>query len=134
MSNLGPNGSAKPFYFFATPRYWGFHKAPNAEQDAQHLPLIQPNQDPDVAEERRRVLAADNKGAVKIINLHKIYMENPFFSTPRDVHALKGLYLTVNQGECFCVLGHNGCKYYYYCVTLHILTAIQRAKLHSLIP
>ena len=104
----GPNGSAKSFYFFLTPRYWGFHTKNDENQNAR-IPLVQVNQDPDVANERQKAMEDNDQNiAVRMINLTKTYRNNPFVESNKDVHALKGVFLTVPNGECFCLLGHNG--------------------------
>lgn len=107
----GPNGSPKPFYFFLTPRYWGI-TGTRRRYDHARLPLI-PTQaaDNDVEAERQKALRDDdNEVAVRMINLTKVYRQNILWETPADVKAVNGVYLTISNGECFCVLGHNGCK------------------------
>jgi hypothetical protein len=48
--------------------------------------------------------------AVSILKLTKIHQSNPFVKTKKDVKAIDNLVLSINEGECFCFLGHNGGK------------------------
>ncbi|KAG9393959.1 ABC transporter subfamily A-like [Carpediemonas membranifera] len=64
--------------------------------------------DPDVLEEKHRAQGKldEPEPLVRVIGLHKTFRGDTR-SAPAH-HAVRGLYLTVRQGECFGLLGHNG--------------------------
>lgn len=105
----GPNGPGKPLWFLFLPSYWGFHSKNN--QDSIHdTDYEDPSIDQDVQNEKTETLrqnSANPNIAMRILGLEKIYRQNPFYTTSKDLKAVNRLYLTVKNGECFCFLGHN---------------------------
>jgi len=63
--------------------------------------------------EREKVLQDEEKGiyqrGVRIIEIQKTYTYLPFgISSPKDVHAVKGISMNIQKNELLCLLGHNG--------------------------
>lgn len=46
---------------------------------------------------------------LRIVGVQKVYRKLPFgFTSTKDVHAVRGIYLEVPRNELLCLLGHNG--------------------------
>lgn len=67
--------------------------------------------DEGVAEERQRAAMSPAPAgvAVRLHKLKKVYWRNRLACRGKDVRAVNGLDLTIQQGEIFALLGHNGC-------------------------
>lgn len=60
-----------------------------------------------------QVLQDEKMGVVsnglRIVGVQKVYRKLPFgFISPKDVYAVRGIYLDVPRNELLCLLGHNG--------------------------
>lgn len=65
--------------------------------------------DEDVEEEVTRAIEdADNESAVRVMQLTKKYRHYLCLPSQRDVTAVDNLSFTIEEGEIFCLLGHNG--------------------------
>lgn len=65
--------------------------------------------DEDVEEEVTRAIEdTDNESAVRVMQLTKKYRHYLCLPSQRDVTAVDNLSFTIEEGEIFCLLGHNG--------------------------
>lgn len=65
--------------------------------------------DEDVEEEVTRAIEdTENESAVRIMQLTKRYRHYLCLPSKRDVTAVDNLSCTIDEGEIFCLLGHNG--------------------------
>ncbi len=58
--------------------------------------------------ERKKTTSEPTGRGLKILNLSKVYKKYPFMKSTSDIVALKNLYLSLQEGTLFCLLGHNG--------------------------
>jgi ATP-binding cassette subfamily A (ABC1) protein 5 len=50
-----------------------------------------------------------HNSGLRIVGVQKVYRKLPFgIVSPKDVYAVRGIYLTVQRNELLCLLGHNG--------------------------
>jgi hypothetical protein len=114
----GEHGSPKPLYFFLLPKYWGlFSRSSSVDSSpVRRLGTVKIDQgealesedvDSDVEREEEQA-TSDEKHAVKILGLRKVYKKNLFWRSKEDVVAVENVSLTVDQGEIFALLGPNG--------------------------
>jgi len=109
---------ARP-YFFLTPVYWGCKKRKINRKITSSV-VSRANLDEEESHgldsakyEKMKVVQRvhDNiecKG-VRIAGLAKTYRRYPFgITSDKDVHAVRGVYLEVEEGELLGLLGHNG--------------------------
>ena len=105
----GEHGSPRPFYFFLTREYWGINsknQVSGIEKALNEFPKDKWSHDQDVAEEEKRAVEQD-KWAVRVVNLEKSFSQ--FESCKfKPVKAVNGISFTVEYGELFSLLGHNG--------------------------
>jgi len=116
-------GASYRFYFFLERKYWvricgiDAKKARNNKKKAigANINDILGNQKlvDSVENEMQRVIENEQNetyaDGLRIIDIGKIYRKLPFgMESPKDVHAVKGIYLEVEKNELLCLLGHNG--------------------------
>ncbi|KAJ3446745.1 abc transporter a family member 1-related [Anaeramoeba flamelloides] len=75
-----------------------------------HINISQYNEDPDVADERNKLLnkEEDDQTVLKIYGLTKIFRKNIFKSTIKDFKAVDNFYLTTQEEQLLSLLGPNG--------------------------
>jgi len=103
----GEHGSPRPFWFPFTPSYWGINTT-------RYQPLfvdeiVHEDEDEDVLNERTRTIdnSNDSNAVVRVVGLEKTYKKH-LWSSKSDMQAVGGVSFTVEKGEIFCLLGHNG--------------------------
>lgn len=65
--------------------------------------------DEDVQEEVTRAIEdTENDSAVRVMQMTKKYRHYLCLPSQRDVTAVDNLSFTIDEGEIFCLLGHNG--------------------------
>jgi ABC-type glutathione transport system ATPase component len=127
----GEHGSPRHLFFFLDPYYWGWKKAKIRVKDTRYahcLPsctrltcrdsdALEHNRedfergeyDEDVEEEVTKAIEdTDNESAVRIMQLTKRYRRYLCCTSARDVTAVDNVSFTIDEGEIFCLLGHNG--------------------------
>lgn len=107
-SNLGFPGN---FFFFLFPSFWGINvkfsilnksKPTLSQEELSKL-------DTDIKQEYEKAQNDTVAAAVRILRLEKYY-GNPITGICwKNVHALRGLDLVIDEGQCFALLGHNVC-------------------------
>ncbi|TPX64598.1 hypothetical protein SpCBS45565_g05755 [Spizellomyces sp. 'palustris'] len=109
-------GWSMPAWFFITPEYWGLGRGRKQHGEVDWLrsekrrsPGSTPpaDEDPDVADERKKALDETYHAAVRIINLRKVY-RNGFVRRKEDKVAVKDLCLNFEEGKLLALLGQNG--------------------------
>jgi len=91
--------------FNAVQKWRRNHNNPRQFLDDQEEP-------PSVQAERKKVLKNESRGflcsGLRIIGLDKYYEKAAFWKPQKMIHAVKDIYLEVNNGELLALLGHNG--------------------------
>ena len=91
------SGRRKSFYFPCDPRYWGCLKRKTKKETFSD----QDDTDPSVKLENKRCREGDkNLSAVRVADLVKQY--------GRDFKAVNGMCISMEYGQIFALLGHNG--------------------------
>jgi ABC-type multidrug transport system ATPase subunit len=67
-----------------------------------------PGVDSDVVDEARAALSPECDAPVRILNIQKVFRKHFYKHSRGDVHAVRGVSLSVKEGEVFALLGHNG--------------------------
>ena len=63
--------------------------------------------DKDIAEEEEKAIEGKDS-AIRVVNLKKTFKKMQCCKKPKVVNAVQGISFTVETGELFCLLGHNG--------------------------
>lgn len=102
-------GTSRNPIFCILPSYWGCNCLNTTEKiGASSYPLYESElnaRDTDVQKEYHMARDPNLKPAIRITGLQKLYYTQCWLST---VHAVRGLDLTVDEGTCLALLGHNG--------------------------
>jgi hypothetical protein len=117
LDNVVPGefGSKRPVYFLFQPSYWGFKaKLPQRRRSSMRAYLkrresveeaIEQSQGHGIVEHVGAELS--NKAVVEITDLRKVFIQGMGYYK-KEVVAVKGLNLTMYEGQITCLLGHNG--------------------------
>jgi len=96
---------------FRSPFKWIFRKASSSKKYS-HLESTNDQDSPSVESERQKVLQNESRSSLcsglRIIGLDKYYEKLNFLKSQKLIHAVKDVYLEVNNGELLALLGHNG--------------------------
>eukprot|EP00741_Cyanophora_paradoxa_P000093 tig00000057_g89.t1 len=117
LDNVIPShyGQTKGPFYFLYPSYWT-----GKEDHTEHIdqtdfmsPEDRADMDEDIRNEEQMLRSnqAPPHTAVKIMNLRKTYMKRTLglIADPTtEFVAVKGTWLTMEEGKLFCLLGHNG--------------------------
>mmetsp|Transcript_22388 Transcript_22388/g.37501 ORF Transcript_22388/g.37501 Transcript_22388/m.37501 type:complete len:840 (+) Transcript_22388:121-2640(+) len=112
----GEYGVSRHPLYFLSPYYWGILKQKHVrtiDSPNSDIPPLSDGVDPDVLAEEQLLKSGQEPPhtAVKLLNLRKTYKKKLLFffhDASGDFHAVKGTWLTIEEGKLFCLLGHNG--------------------------
>ena len=114
-------GTGDSLLFFLTPKYWGCRRSKGnrissrgaLSRSSSVLDAEQKIAADSVEAEKAKVQKRSQDGVpalgIRIEGVSKTYKKYPFgIKSKKDVHAVRGVYLEVDEGELLGLLGHNG--------------------------